>query len=85
MLQRGFSGYGFPYRRLSPLEVLRQTSGRAAGQAPVIPFHFRYNQQSPSNRSIVCIGITISHAGLSGYAEERNEILAESSFGLMNR
>jgi hypothetical protein len=36
-----FVGFGFPCRRLSPLEVLRQTSGRAAGQASVDPFHFR--------------------------------------------
>jgi len=33
--------YGFPWRRLPPLDVLRQPSGRAAGQASVGPFHFR--------------------------------------------
>jgi hypothetical protein len=36
-----FSGYGFPIRRMSPLEVLRQTCCCAAGQAPVSPVHFR--------------------------------------------
>jgi len=33
--------YGFPWRRLFPLEVLRQPSSHAAGQASVGPFHFR--------------------------------------------
>jgi hypothetical protein len=36
-----FGGYGSPCRHLSPLQVLRQTSGRAAGQASVVSFHFR--------------------------------------------
>jgi hypothetical protein len=38
--QRSFSGHDFPCYRLRPLEVLRQTSGHAAGQASFGPFHF---------------------------------------------
>ena len=39
--QRSFSGHDFPCCRLRPLELLRQASGHAAGQASVGPFHFR--------------------------------------------
>jgi len=52
-----FSSHGFPCR-LSPLEVLRQTSSRAASRVAVRPFHFRQTQPSHSNRSLVCIGIS---------------------------
>jgi hypothetical protein len=40
LVRRLLSGNGFPCRRLSPLEVLRQTSGRADGQASVFRFTF---------------------------------------------
>ena len=55
---REFSRRGIPRRWLSLLEVLRQTSGRAACQASVGPFHFRWSQPSYRNRSVVCIGIS---------------------------
>jgi len=55
---RYFRGYSFPCFRLSPLEVLRQTSSRAAGQASVRSFRFRQTQPSHSNRPLVCIGIS---------------------------
>jgi hypothetical protein len=42
------------------LQVLRQTSGRAAGQAPIRPFHFRQTQSSHSNSSGACIGISLA-------------------------
>jgi hypothetical protein len=42
------------------LEVLRQTSGRAASQASVGPFHFRWARANHSNHSVGCIGITLS-------------------------
>jgi hypothetical protein len=44
------------------LEVLRQPSSHAAGQASVGPFHFRWPQSSHSNGSGVCIGIS-AHGG----------------------
>ena len=37
----GIAAFLVPWRRLFPLEVLRQPSGHAAGQASVGPFHFR--------------------------------------------
>ena len=54
--QRSFSGHDFPCCRLRPLELLRQASGHAAGQASVRSFRFRQTQPSHSNRSIGCIG-----------------------------
>ena len=56
--QRYFSWYGFPCCHLSPLEVLRLTSCRAAGHAPVRPFHFLETRPSNGFRFAVFIGIS---------------------------
>ena len=39
-ISAAFVGTVFTCCRLRPSEVLRQASGRAAGQAPFVPFHF---------------------------------------------
>jgi hypothetical protein len=51
--RRYFSGHGFPCRRLSPLEVLRQRFCCAVGQAPVCPFNFLETRVSHANRCAV--------------------------------
>ena len=56
--RRFLGGYGFPCRRLSPSEVLRQTSGRAACQVPVRPYYVLEARLGNALRFAVLIGVS---------------------------
>jgi hypothetical protein len=51
--RRYLSGHGFPRRRLSPLESLRQTFCGTVGQAPLYRFNFLEIRVSHANRCAV--------------------------------